>query len=326
MNALQATSVGYRVKDLLEDRAAGQVYSVHANAAYCSIPMRPLLLIHCSELGGIPFGVGAAMETGYLKEIGLDRGMQIDISDSMLLVPAVNFGVDLCDATVWHPAGNSPDNFSRSRVEDNLGHALHEIARRGSKHGLGGLAFVFNDLFRDKVERCEGLNLLCRVSAEPLRQLVAGIQQQDLPLVENSLSSLIGLGIGLTPSMDDVITGLITTLHRLGDRLSGGFPWVSTVGERIRVLSSSRTTLVSRNHLLFATCGDRFEILDNLIVSLLSSSREDLNDKIGKLVSCGATSGTELTIGILLGVRVVLGSPGDEGSREFTDHDISTTH
>ena len=326
MNALQASSVGYRVKDLLEDRAAGQLYSVHANAAYCSISMRPLLLIHCSELGGIPFGVGAAMETGYLKEIGLDRGMQIDISDSLLFVPAVNFGVDLCDATVWHPASNSPDNFSRSRVEDNLDHALHEVARRGSKHGLGELSFVFTDLFRGKVKRCEGLNLLCRVCAEPLRQLVAGIQQQDLPLVENSLNSLIGLGIGLTPSMDDVITGLITTLHRLRDQLPGGFPWVSTIGERIRVLSSSRTTLVSRNHLLFASYGDRFEILDDLINSLLSSSKEDLNDKIGKVVSCGATSGTELTIGVLLGVKLVLASHGDGGSREFTDQDISTTH
>ncbi len=308
MNALQASSVGYRVKDLLKDRAAGRLYSVHANAAYCSIPMRPLLLIHCSELGGIPFGVGADMRTGYLKEIGLGRGMKIDISDSSLFIPAVNFGIDLCGATVWHPAGNSPDNFSRSRVEDSLDHALHEVARRGSEHGLGELASVFNDLFRDKVKRCEGLNLLCRACVEPLRQLVAGIRRQDLPLVENSLSSLIGLGIGLTPSMDDVITGLISTLHRLGDRLPGGFPWVSTIGERICFLSSSRTTLVSRNHLLFASCGDRFEILDDLINSLLSSSKEDLNDKIGKLVSCGATSGTELAIGVLLGVKLVLAS------------------
>jgi hypothetical protein len=314
MNTLQASSVGYRVKDLIEDRATGQLYSIHANAVYCSIPMRPLLLIHCNDLGGIPFGIGADMETGYLKEIGLDRGMQINISDSFLFIPAVNFGIDLCDATVWYPANNSPDHFSRSRVEDNLDHALHEVARRSSKYGLGELAVVLNDLFLGKVKRCEDQNLLCQVCVEPLRQLVVGIQRQDLLLVENSLSSLIGLGIGLTPSMDDVITGLISTLHRFCDRLPGGFPWVSTIGERIRSLSSSRTTLVSQNHLLFASFGDRFEILDDLINAILFSPREDLADEIGKLVSFGATSGTELTIGVLLGMKLVLASHGEMGS------------
>src|SRR5512138_3478624 len=100
MNALRAYSVGYRVRDLLEDRAAGRLYSVHANGAYCSIPMRPLLLIHRSDLGGIPFGVGAAMQTGYLKEAGLDRGMHIDISESSISVPAIDFSVDFSGATV----------------------------------------------------------------------------------------------------------------------------------------------------------------------------------------------------------------------------------
>jgi hypothetical protein len=322
MNELQASSVGYRVKDVLADRQAGQLYSVHARAAYCSLPIRPLLLIHCTEFGGIPFGIGADMEAGYLKEAGLERGMRVDISEDRLFVPAAGFGIDLSAATVWHPAECSPVEYSPSRLKANLEHALREVSRRSSGEGLGQLALFLDGLFFDetaqsarrKAQGAEGeaaqrageLNILCRVSWEPLRRLIRAIQEHDLPAVSNSLARLIGLGIGLTPSLDDVITGLISALHRLNDRLAGGPAWVSAVGREICTLSASHTTEVSRNHLLFASSGDRFEILDDFIDSLLFSGADDLNDRIGRLVSCGATSGTELAVGVLVGVKLVL--------------------
>jgi hypothetical protein len=320
MNALQASSVGYRVKDLLEARPDGRVYSVHAGAAYCSLPIRPLVLIHCTELGGIPFGIGADMDAGFLKKAGLERGMQVDISEDRLFIPAAGFGIYLSGAKVWHPSECGPDDSSPSRQQANLEHALREVARRGSGEGLGQLALFLEDLFIDETaqsgegkaaQRAEELNLLCRVSWEPLRQLIRAIQERDLPLVSNSLASLIGLGIGLTPSMDDVITGLISALHRLNDRLAGGPAWVSAIGQEVRTLSASQTTEVSRNHLLFASTGDRFEVLDDLIDSLLFSRAGDLNERIGRLVSCGATSGTELAVGVCLGVKLVLASCGN---------------
>lgn len=327
MNALQASSVGYRVKDLLEARPAGRVYSVHARAAYCSLPRRPLLLIHCTELGGIPFGIGADMEAGFLKKAGLERGMRLDISEDRLFIPAAGFDIYLSGAKVWQPAECGPDDFSPSRQQANLAHALREVARRGSGEGLGQLALFLDELFVDEAaqsgegkapgaegqaaQRAEELNLLCRVSWEPLRQLIRAIQEHDLPSVSNSLAGLIGLGIGLTPSMDDVITGLISVLHRLSDRLAGGPAWVSAIGQEICTFSALQTTEVSRNHLLFASSGDRFEILDDLIDSLLFSRADDLNDRIGRLVSCGATSGTELAVGVFLGVKLVLAGSGN---------------
>ena len=337
MNALQASLVGYRVKELLADRPAGQLHSIHARAAYCSLPLRPLMLIHCTELGGMPFGIGADMETGYLQKAGLERGMQVDISADRLFIPAAGFGIDLGRAKVWRPHECGSGEFSPSRLQANLDHALREVARRCSGAGLGQMIPLLDTLLSadETVQRggadslsSEGtaqsgnrktpggreLNHLCRACWDPLRQLIRAIREQDFPALTNSLTRLIGLGVGLTPSMDDVIAGLISTLHRASDRIPGGAAWVAAVGSEICMLSVSRTTEVSRNNLFFASSGDRFEILDDLIEALFTSSGGNLNDRIGRLVSCGATSGTELAIGVLLGVKLVLASHDELGS------------
>lgn len=306
MKSLKAASVGYRVNDLFEDWATGQLYSVHSNSAYFSMRMMPLLLIHGSDLGGIPFGISADIETGYFKKIGLDGGMHINISNRSLFIPEADFCIDLSEAKVWHPEATRIEGFSLPEAEVNLDHALRLVTRMGSKQGLGELTHVLNDLFLDRTIGCQRLNRLCQVCFEPLAQLIAGIKRNDLLLVEDCLPNLIGLGIGLTPSMDDLITGLISTLYLFCDRLPGGFEFVSTVGERIWTLSSSRTTAVSRTNLMYASQGDRFEILDDLIRSILFSPGEDLSDRVGKLVSFGMTSGTELAIGLLLGMKLVL--------------------
>ena len=261
-------------------------------------------------LGGIPFGISADIETGYFKKIGLDRGMQINISDHLLLIPDADFCIDLGEATVWHPEKIHPDGFSLLKAEVNLDHTLRLVARMGSKQGLGELSLILNDLFLDRNGGCKQLSQLCQACFEPLAQLIAGIIKNDLLLVENALPNLIGLGTGLTPSMDDLITGLISTLYLFCDRVPGGGDFVSAVGEKICTLSSSRTTAVSQTNLMFASQGDRFEVLDDLIRSILFSSGEDLSDRVGRLVSFGATSGTELAIGLLLGMKLVLAGRG----------------
>jgi hypothetical protein len=314
MKSLKAVSVGYRVNDLFEDGATGQLDSVHSNSAYFSMRMTPLLLIHSSILGGIPFGIGADVETGYFKKIGLDRGMQINISDRSLCIPGADFCIDFGDAKVWHPEKTRTDDFSLPKAKANLDHALQSLSHMGSKQGLGELSLILNDLFLDRESGCKQLNLLCRACFEPLTQLITGIKKNDLLLVENSLPNLIGLGIGLTPSMDDLITGLISTLYLFCDRVPGGGDFVSAVGKKICTLSSSRTTAVSQTNLMFASQGDRFEVLDDLIRSILFSSGEDLSDRVGRLVSFGATSGTELAIGLLLGMKLVLAGRGATNS------------
>lgn len=306
MHTLRACSVGYRVRDIVEDRTAGQLYSVHANAVYCSIPSRPLLLIHCADLGGIPFGIGVELETGYVREMGLERDMGFRISDGTLAIPAADVNIDLCGATLWRPATGGIGRFSAAAAQASLDHALQLIGKVGSDQGLRELAAIADDLLLGRAQMREDMNRLCRTCSGPLAQLLSGIRRQDLPLVEDALRGLIGLGIGLTPSMDDVITGLISALHRFSDRLPGGMPWVSAVGEKIRSLSEERTTLISRNNLHFASSGDRFEAIDGLIDAILFSTGEDLAGKIGRLVSFGATTGTELTVGVLLGMKLVI--------------------
>ena len=60
---------------------------------------------------------------------------------------------------------------------------------------------------------------LCGAAAGPLCELVAGLRSGDIPRSAHAEERLVGLGYGLTPSCDDMLTGIMGAMSILGDAL-----------------------------------------------------------------------------------------------------------
>lgn len=120
-------------------------------------------------------------------------------------------------------------------------------------------------------------------------------------LKKDHIRNLIGLGIGLTPSGDDFLNGFLASI--------GIFKTNKDLHKRISewiypLLAS--TTDISIAMLKAAIESKYRESLSDFIYSFLESDKEDFIRCFNNLLSIGSSSGTDLSIGVVLGLKYTL--------------------
>jgi len=305
MISLKAISIGHQVAELFTSRTDGVIHSVNKNSFYCLFPKKQMLLVYEKKYGGIPFGISLNQcSKDYFCDFGLRKNMHVKLRENYLYIPEGKFVLDLHGGRVWVSRIENNHIFSVSEVMSNLDYATKLSLMNGSMYGLGKLLFYQEHLICGKDVSANGLNSFCRFSIKPVSNLMAAIERNDFHLLERSAKKLIGLGMGLTPSSDDMLIGLFSTLYFFHRHIK--FNYISSLANVLYFLSIGKTTLISEIFLKSVCQGERFEILDDAIMAVLSTSKDSLYVKIKKVLSIGSSSGTEMILGILLGIRLTL--------------------
>lgn len=131
----------------------------------------------------------------------------------------------------------------------------------------------------------------------PVRALRAALHDRDHTVTVRAASALIGLGPGLTPSGDDVLIGLISSLVCLGHPVS------APTAAAVMASAHGRTTDLSLALLRHASLGECVGAVGTLLRALAGAG--DLPAAQRRLLAVGHGSGTALCIGVLLGAASV---------------------
>lgn len=107
-------------------------------------------------------------------------------------------------------------------------------------------------------------------------------------------ADLIGLGEGLTPSGDDVLCGVLLALRHLGRPAYADRLWEVLAGEL-----TGRTTALSATLLAAAAAGDAVPEAVDVLAGL--AGHRPLEPAVDRLLGVGATSGSDLAHGLLVG-------------------------
>lgn len=132
-----------------------------------------------------------------------------------------------------------------------------------------------------------------------LDTLISRLCSGDFETNGGLLRPLIGLGLGSTPSGDDMIAGVLAALwtihsaHALAAR--------SAISQEIHGICPSQTTKTSRDMLWHAANGYFPEALGNVAKGLRDQNcdSEEFRRRVENLFSVGATSGRDMGMGIL---------------------------
>ena len=108
--------------------------------------------------------------------------------------------------------------------------------------------------------------------------------------------ALIGLGVGLTPSCDDYLSGIAAYFHLSGTK--GRFN--ALLSDYLVKCGDTATTAVSKNLLLDVANGYINKSLYNLIYSVMNDGKETEKCALD-MIDYGSTSGTETCCGVILG-------------------------
>lgn len=251
--------------------ASGKVEMVNSRGSYLAFENKRILLCN-SGYGTVPNGVSIADYS--LLSSRLQVGHPVQLRGGLLKFPFGNIVLQLQEVP--------PDRSLCTPSAEALQTALRLLLDAPGK-GLGPLAAP---LFG---KTHEPLDLRCETALPRIRELMKGLQTGDLHAIVQYTNSLLGFGLGLTPSGDDILAGLMYGLRHSCHRDA---PTVVALTDAILTLADKRTNAVSATYLSALAQDAPFDAL--------RAAWQDPKNNASALLTIGSSSGSEMLLGLLL--------------------------
>lgn len=130
--------------------------------------------------------------------------------------------------------------------------------------------------------------------------------KSDIEEVGNRAEQILGFGIGLTPSMDDFICGLMVTFIYLGKALGLSSLYIEEFNRRIITKALEKTTRISAEMLMLSAKAMTNEAVQEFIYTILyKNCSEDIKKTLKNIINFGETSGSDTAFGIYVGFKIL---------------------
>jgi uncharacterized protein DUF2877 len=137
--------------------------------------------------------------------------------------------------------------------------------------------------------------------ASSISALRSALLTGDTPLAETAALALIGLGVGLTPSGDDFLVGLLAGLEATENPMREG------LAAAIAPEAPRRTTEFGAAVLHHACRGEFSQRLHDVLIAVAARDVRGLRPAIERATAYGATSGTDTLAGLSCALDVAVG-------------------
>lgn len=307
---LKATYVGYRLRKWIQaGPVVAQVHGVFQRACNLAGPGGRLITLLAPARPGPATIVVPNLEAALGR---VANGQSMILTPTRVEAPAADLAIDLASASIWEAV--SPPNLPLPAPSARYAaiRAAVEIAQE--REESPGLIDLLPDLITetplDPVSAEVALDSPLRAGTlrearSVIRQLGTILPRGELEAALACATRLIGLGPGLTPAGDDVLTGLMLVLH-YADRAPGTeVKWIDAFCRGVVDQAMGRTTWVSSEQLRYAAHGEAAQAIAEAAIALLWA-QEPLRPAIAALLDTGSSSGSDLLSGMCIGSKLLL--------------------
>lgn len=256
---------------LLREGCAGSVEMVNSRGIYLLLGGKHILLCH-SRFGTVPNGV--AVDGWEQLHPLLAIGQPVQAEKELLYFPSASLEIRLRsipkDTRILHPD------------EEGLRAGIQILLVNTKQTGLSSLAYP---LFTGESPK---MNLYCDMALPSVIALLQALEEENVDSIRSSVSALLGLGPGLTPSGDDLLSGLLYGLRHSDARDSAA---CIALTNAIRELVEERTNAVSADYLM--------AIADDAPFDRMAAAWTDSVTGAAGLMQIGSNSGGEMLLGLL---------------------------
>jgi len=296
----KATSIGNAAFDALKN-GDGEVHSVFE---------RTFNILFCDELVGIarsdvarsPINLVTDIASGErMSSLGILVGMPVSKTDDRLLIDEA-LEISLKGAEIWRPK-TRVGHSTFEHLEKNLKIVEQFAASKGGREGLGQLLSHIDEIAMGKKPSASNFNQVAEATLPHLINLFKTIRSGDINEIKKISRNLVGLGPGLSPSADDALTGLMVAFWWSTSSLGGDIKRVKKINETI-ISYADKTTLFSQQLLRHAARGETNEAVEVLLDAIFVGEVEDVEAGAENVLRIGETSGMDMMVGLLLGLRL----------------------
>ena len=263
----------------------GRVQSVHRAAAYLAIEDPPaLFVVALDSVGGQPGGI-LVSGVGDIRDLGIRAGMPAVAGDSRIAIADAGIRLDLAGAPMW--SATLPV-FADVVSAEVLAQTLR-LARGVARRGASGRGFAPLLVGRDAAD-----DPFVRAARPHLAAIRRALDTGDAECLCEAAVSLIGLGVGLTPSGDDLLVGLMAGLFATAN------PLAPVVAAAVESAADERTTTIGAASLRRAADGEFAERLHDVVRAIGTGAGPDLDATVRRAAACGSTSGIDTLVGLFV--------------------------
>jgi hypothetical protein len=313
MHIISASVVGNRALAILRKNRRGAILSSHSSGFYCRLDDGSVLLVHEEKFGLIPFGLGCPLTSSSMlngQEIPSGTPVAICAESGQFLLDGFTF--------VYPSVPTPPMPFPwesgqplRERLQPGLDMLLFLLAN-SPRQGIAASFMRQRDAFFSLQNLSTPLHDMWEEAIwKPLQTLVSCLRgATGADTLDEALTSLIGLGPGLTPLADDILCGLLAA----GSVLGKPFPCFAfhrlrrDIAPAIQKRAPSATTGQSAAYLCSAATGDRFGMLDALMAAIYTRDVAKLDTSLAQVMDTGHSSGSGLVLGVLCAMDLAVRS------------------
>jgi len=231
--------------------------------------------------------------------------------DNDIIVIGETLKISLKEARLWSSKNRVPDQvLKKELITRNLTFVTQIAINEGDFRGIGQLVKYIpylSEMRQIPKQDKDKLNIFARFALPKLYDLIYATMKEEISKVLECISGLVGLGVGLTPSGDDVIGGFIASIIFSNIYLGVRDTNILKLCDLIPEVIKGKTNTFSQKLVEYATKGEISEPLRDLIETIFTTTKEDtLIKATRRVLSIGSTSGTDLILGVLLGLIVIL--------------------
>ena len=285
---IQGTVPADLIKSHSKNAVTLSVSGVFSTAVYLVDAGKHLWMLHDRQYGSLPFGIAVCNSEALLQQVSIASGMTAHLRGHTLLMPNANLEIMLTPTPSVYRKKSEPPSFQQMR--NGIECARQQLIQRkkGSVYELIGTGPYEN--------------LFARCAAPAWSDLQTALINGDAASITTALSGLLGLGVGLTPSLDDFLTGMIYTFLFAQDAWSLSLPEATLLSETLQILAPKRTSDISAAYVVAAAAGEYISLLEDVLRPTSFCSYQSLQN----LLNVGGSSGGDMLTGLICALQYMV--------------------
>ena len=297
---IDAVSISSALMKILSgQRYRGTIAGVYIRAVNFSFGN---FLVTVSDVSqkNLPYGILCDLSEIDLQG-DLRNGDAAEIDSERLYLRDRLFEISLKPASIWDPEFYMTIHADDVPViEKNIDQLIQQIVDEQNIDGLVPLFRFIPDLMNSQHYPGDDSSALHQKAYDSLRSIITAIRNFDEDRINKDFLLLTGLGIGLTPSGDDILAGLFAAL--IITSKAAHKKWFMDNLGRLLPRIEGLTNDVSLNYHKAISQGYFPERFSSLISAMITARRfTEVQPALQDMLQWGHTSGYEITLGMVIG-------------------------
>ncbi len=301
MRSARAVSVGEDARELLGGGGmVGEVHSVFDHTINVLSEGGDLVTVACRTVEDSPINLRVDSPRFDEKTHPLE-GSPVVARDGSVFLGGVLTIKGLGEAPTWRPELSLPQDVEARGLLGSLLTVVDAVKLHGRPEGFKPIVPHICGLMgvEPGASPLWGWNPYAEAALPRIKILVGLLERGDARGAAREASGLVGLGLGLTPSGDDFLCGLLGALSVASPLLGNLRSDVEEMNRMVFLSVDGRTNPISRGILKHYAEGRPSGSASELIQGLLDRRDSGIEESVRGVCRAGHSSGTDLVVGVL---------------------------